>query len=103
MLKGVMPGRKNDGVRPPSTNYEIVSAEDLGKTRRGKHHDLMAKIMADLKVVGHGSAIKIPLKEVKNVSVPKLRAAITRASAAKGVKISTSSDPENFYVWRQGR
>ena len=62
----------------------------------------MAKILDDLRVLTAGSAIKIPLKGVSGVSVAKLRAAINRATAATGAKISTSSDAENFYIWRQG-
>ena len=57
--------------------------------------------MANLELLKEGSAIKIPLKDVDEESVVNLCAAVTRAGAAKGVKISTSSDEDYFYIWRQ--
>ena len=83
----------------PQSNYETVDVEGLQKTRRGKHHDFVGGVLDDLERLESGSAIKIPLKEVNGVSVLKLRAALNRACAAKGIRISTSSDTENFYVW----
>ena len=95
-----MSGKKNDRGRLRA-NYETVSVDELRKTRRGKHHEFVTGVMADLALLKEGSAIKIPLKDVDGESVVNLRAAVTRATAAKGVKISTSSDENYFYIWRQ--
>jgi len=95
-----MNGKKTDRGRLKG-NYETVSVDDLRKTRRGKHHDFVTGVMADLEVLRDGSAIKIPLKDVNGESVVNLRAAVNRATAAKGVKISTASDEDYFYIWRQ--
>ena len=93
-----MKGKGNSRNRRQA-NYETVDLEGLQKTRRGKHHDFVGGVLEDLEGLKSGSAIKIPLTDVKGVSVLKLRAALNRACAAKGIRISTSSDSENFYVW----
>ena len=100
MLKSIMVAKKNGGGRY-SALYQTVPVEALQQTRKGKHYDFVSGVLSDLEVLKPGSAIKIPLEGVKGISVVKLRAAINRATAAKGMKISTSSDAGNFYVWRQ--
>lgn len=95
-----MTGKKNGHDRH-SANYETIPLDKLRKTRRGKHHDFVAGVMADLEALRRGHAIKIPLSELKDTSVVKLRAAVNRASDARGIKIATSSDADNFYIWRQ--
>jgi len=99
MLKRIMAGKKTGDRR--SANYETVSIDDLKKTRRGKHHDFVSGVMSDLEMLKEGSAIKVPLKDVKGETVINLRAAVNRAGASKGVKIATSSDENYFYIWRQ--
>src|SRR5579859_3539897 len=96
-----MVGKKERDSERHAAIYETVDIEGLSKTRRGKHHDFVSGVLADLEILKADSAIKIPLKGVKGVSVVKLRAAINRASATQGIKISTSSDAENFYIWKQ--
>lgn len=96
-----MAGKKEKDSERHLAIYETVEVDGLAKTRRGKHHDFVSGVLADLEILKAGSAIKIPLRGVKGVSVVKLRAAINRASATQGIKISTSSDTENFYIWRQ--
>lgn len=99
MLERVMARNKTNDRRTP--NYETVSIDDLRKTRRGKHYDFVSGVMSDLETLKEGSAMKIPLKDLEGESVINLRAAVNRASASKGLKISTSSDDNYFYVWRQ--
>ena len=92
---------KKDSPTRRTANYETVSVDDLKKTRRGKHHDFVNGVMSDLELLKEGSAMKIPLKELKGESVVNLRAAVNRASATKGLRISTSSDENYLYIWRQ--
>lgn len=99
MLKRIMVGKKSQDRAAP--NYETVSIEDLKKTRRGRHHDFVSGVMSDLEMLKEGSAMKIPLKDLKGEPVVNLRAAVNRASASKGLKVSTSSDQNYFYIWRQ--
>jgi hypothetical protein len=79
----------------------------LKKSRKGKHHELMVKIMQDLRKSEPGFAVQIPLAGIDDVSILNLRAAIVRAAAKEKIKVLTSCDDEQFYVWKadlaQGR
>lgn len=60
----------------------------------------MAGILNDLATLPIGSAMQIPLKAIGGLSVAKLRAAVMRATAKRGVSIESSSDTKNFYIWK---
>jgi len=77
-----------------------VPSADLKSSRQGRHHELMAGILNDLVTLPIGSAIQIPLNEVGGLSVAKLRSAVMRATAKKGISIESSSDKKNFYIWK---
>jgi hypothetical protein len=79
--------------------FERVALNELTQRRRGKHDELMVRIVSDLLTLPDGEAIKVPLAEVKGVSVANLRAAVARATSSRGLKIATYSDAENFYLW----
>ena len=80
--------------------YETVRIAGLRKSRKGKHHDLMAGIMGDLRQLRPGFAVSIPLSSTKGVPVLNLRSVIVRTAAKVKMRVATSSDDENFYVWR---
>jgi len=82
------------------SNYKTVPIAELKKTRKGKHRDLMGKIMSDLRQTPAGFAVSIPLSSTKGVPVPNLRSVIMRTATKEKVKVATSADEENFYVWR---
>jgi len=81
-------------------NYGRTAVEGLKKSRKGKHHALMTKIMEDLRESAPGFAVRIPLSGTEQVSILNLRSAIVRVAAKEGIAVSTSSDDENFYVWK---
>jgi hypothetical protein len=81
-------------------NFNTARIADLKKSRKGKHHDLMVKVIEDLGNSESGFAVEIPLATLDGVSVLNLRSAIIRAAAKEGVQVSTSSDDKNFYVWK---
>jgi hypothetical protein len=81
-------------------HFRTVLIADLKKSRKGKHHQLMGRIMEDLKKSAPGYAVKIPLSSVKGLSILNLRSAIVRATNNEGMSVSTSSDDQNFYVWK---
>jgi hypothetical protein len=83
-------------------NYGRVATSDLKKTRKGKHHDIMKMIMEDLRGSPSGFAVRIPLSSAEGISILNLRSAIIRAAAKEGLAVSTSSDEDNFYVWKAG-
>lgn len=90
--------KKSSGGRHP--NYEHVLTSGLRKTRKGKHHELMSRIMEDLRQSRPGFAVKVPLTSTKGIPVLNLRSVIVRTAAKENIRVSTSSDDENFYVWR---
>jgi hypothetical protein len=94
----------NKALRPTSEqkrrhlNFNTTSIADLKKSRKGKHHNLMLKIMEDLRNAQSGFAVEIPLAILDGVSVLNIRSAMIRAAAKEGMKIRTSSDDKNFCV-----
>jgi hypothetical protein len=69
--------------------------------RNGKHHDLILSIFQDLETLPANSAIKIPLAGTDGVSLANLRSAVHRATRSKKLPLETSSDGENFYIWKK--
>lgn len=96
MLNSVRKEEKQSG----HPNFERVLISELKKSRKGKHHQLMCRIMEDLKKSSPGFAVKIPLSSIKGLSILNLRSAIVRATNNEGISVSTSSDDQNFYVWK---
>ena len=81
-------------------NFNRAAISGLKKSRKGKHHDLMKKVMEDLRHSEPGFAVEIPLVETSDTGVLNLRSAILRACAKEGLEVNTSSDDKNFYVWK---
>ena len=81
--------------------YERVPASGVKGRRTGKHHQLIAGILQELETLPAGSAIKIPLAGTGGVTLAKLRSAIHRATVASRLAVETSSDAENFYIWKK--
>ena len=80
--------------------YRRVEVSSLDRGRRGKHHELIAGILAELETAQPGSALEIPLGDL-GVELANLRSAIHRAAGSKGLLIETLADEKNFYVWKQ--
>jgi hypothetical protein len=80
--------------------YETIPTAGLKKSRKGKHHDLMLRIMGDLRQLRPGFAVRIPLSSTKGVPVLNLRSVVVRTAAKEKMSVATSSDDDNFYVWR---
>ena len=91
---------KGDKKESRYPNYGRTLISGLKKSRKGKHHELMGKILEDLKKSAPSYAVRVPLADIKGVSVLNLRSAIVRAASKLGVPVATSSDDENFYVWK---
>ena len=81
--------------------FERISLDVLRQGRRGKHNDLMTRLLSELSDLPDGEAIKVPRSETKGVSIANLRAALARATSSRGVKIATYSDAESFYLWKR--
>jgi hypothetical protein len=83
--------------------FEKVPVAEIRKGRRGKHHDLLSRVLKDLKDLPEDVAIKIPLAESDGVTLANLRSAVHRGTSTRGITIETLSDEENFYVWKSGK
>lgn len=96
---------KKRGEKPSESsgfpNYGRTLISGLGKSRKGKHHELILKIMEDLRKSQSGFAVTIPLASTDGVSVLNLRSAIVRAASKDKISVTTSSDDEHFFVWRK--
>jgi hypothetical protein len=90
--------KKASGRMP---RYDTVKVDSVKGRRRGKHHLLVEDVLLDLDVLPTGSAIKIPLTGADGVTLANLRSAVHRATAAKKLNVETSSDDENFYIWKR--
>lgn len=82
-----------------SGKYRQVEVASLDKGRKGKHNELVAGILGELRTAKAGAALVIPLGEVGGIGLANLRSAVHRAAASAGMKIQTLADDTNFYVW----
>ena len=92
-----MPGSAVVGAKP---EFDQVLIADIRKGRRGKHHDLLSRVLRDLESLPAGAAIKIPLDGIDGVSLANLRSAVHRGTSTRGISIETLSDDASFYVWK---
>lgn len=85
---------------PAVSKYRRVEVADLDRGRRGKHHELVQGILAELELSSPGSALEIPLADIGGIGLPNLRSAVHRASTSRNIAIETLADEKNFYVWK---
>ena len=81
--------------------YSTVNVSSVKGRRRGKHHSFVEGVILDLEVLPSGQALKIPLAEANGATLADLRSAVHRATVAKKLNVETSSDSENFYIWKR--
>ena len=81
-------------------NFAQMAQADVPQGRNGKHKAIVTRILADLAQVGAGSAIKVPLADLKE-SKEKVRSAVNRASRKTGRAVATASDDEFLYLWNE--
>lgn len=90
----------NTGSSKKLTFSSIKKAE-VPHVRKGKHHDLVDEILGDIQNLRAGAALKVPKSAFGRAKLTNIRAALSRASARAGIALSTTSDEEFLYVWRQ--
>ncbi len=85
---------------PENPKYRQIELSALRKGRRGKHHDLVERILRELQTVPPGSALEIPLAGVE-IGLANVRSAVHRGAASGGLEIETLADDKNFYVFKK--
>jgi hypothetical protein len=85
-------------ISQAKTGVERVPLSSLRRGRKGKHFELMQQVVSELAELNEESALKVPLG---SLSVKDLRSAVARAASAQKIKISSTSDSENLYVWKR--
>ncbi len=93
----LMKSPRLDGV---PTNFTVVPLDSLSKNRRGKHRLIVSKILSDLEKLPPGSALRIPRNSLSGQKLVNVRSALNRATRALDLRVCTSTDDENFYVWK---
>ena len=82
-------------------NFRTMAQVDVPQGRRGKHHELVEKILSDLDQMKSGAAIKVPLAELAETK-ERVRSALNRATRKGGRNVATASDDEFLYIWNVG-
>jgi hypothetical protein len=83
-------------------NFRTMQQTDVPQGRKGKHKQVVAKILSDLDKVQKGIALKVPLAELAE-SKEKVRSALNRATRKAGRNVATASDAKFLYVWTECR
>lgn len=93
--------RKNDSQKERSgpIPFQAVQREDIPKTRRGKHMQVITLLLSYLDQLSPGAALKVPLDSLPDTKA-NIRAALNRATRRTGTAIATSSDSGNLYIWK---
>jgi hypothetical protein len=94
-------GRRGFAVSGNKNRFESIDRAAVPHTRKSKHHQLVEHILLELGELRHNRALKIPRSALGNIKLEHIRAALSRASAREKLELSTSSDDDYFYVWRQ--
>jgi hypothetical protein len=81
-------------------NFRSIEQEEVPKGRDGKHKQIVTELLSDLAQLAVGRALKIPLNELPDTK-ENIRSALNRATRQQGLEVSTSSDAEFLYVWKE--
>lgn len=81
-----------------ASRVERVPLSSLVRRRRGKHYELIKQVLKELGELPNESALKVPLG---NHSAKDIRSAVSRGASSQKIKISSTSDRENLYVWKR--
>ena len=85
----------------PSLNFKTMAQVNVPQGRKGKHNEVVSKILSDLDQLPEGAALKVPLADLAE-SKEKVRSALNRATHKSSRNVATASDSEFLYVWNEG-
>jgi hypothetical protein len=81
-------------------NFASMLQADVPQGRNGKHKAIVTRILSDLDQIEPGTAIKVPLAQLKE-SKANVRSALNRATRKNGHVVATASDDTYLYVWNE--
>jgi hypothetical protein len=80
-------------------HFSTVYLHSVPAGRRGKHNEIVGKILEDLEALQDGTALRIPLESFGSQKLANVRAAVSRATKKRKMEIETTSDGRYFYLW----
>ena len=83
-------------------NFKTMPQIDVPQGRKGKHKQVVTKILSDLDQLPAGVALKVPLAELTD-SKENVRSALNRAINQAGRNVTTASDANFLYVWNESQ
>ncbi len=90
---------ENEGATAKSMRFESIPQGDVPKRREGKHKKIITQLLSDIAQLPEMSALKIPLAELPDTK-ENIRSALSRAGRLNNLDLSTSSDDQFLFVWR---
>lgn len=78
--------------------FQTLPQSEVPQGRHGKHKPVISLILDDLDRLKEGSALKVPLSELRDGKA-KVRSALNRAARKAGRTLVTASDAEFLYIW----
>lgn len=91
--------RKTEESVNSETSFESILQVDVPMSREGKHKRIVTRLLADIENLKPGTALKVPLAALPDTK-ENVRSALNRATRLKGIRVETSSDEENLYIWK---
>jgi hypothetical protein len=80
-------------------NFPSIRQVDVPKGREGKHKRIVSQLLSDIEQLKPGTALKVPLTALPD-SKENIRSALNRATRQRNMEVSTSSDAEFLYIWK---
>lgn len=89
------------GTKRSKMNFKSMRQADVPHGRNGKHKAIVTRILSDLDQIEDGTALKVPLAQLKETK-EKVRSALNRATRKRrGKTVATASDDTFLYVWNE--
>ncbi len=86
--------------RRSAMNFASLAQADVPHGRKGKHREIISRILSDLDQVRAGVALKVPLAKLTSTK-EQVRSALNRATRKAGRKVATATDESFLYVWNE--
>lgn len=90
---------KDHQKRPTPRRFREIHQDEVPRGRAGKHKAIVTQLLSQIHRLPLGEALRVPLDALPD-SKANIRAALNRATRKRGLAVSTSSDPDNLYIWK---